>query len=65
MTAGDEVLGIKDVMRIAHVSQTTALRWVQGSLPDTPPLPATRIGRQWRVLKSDLLASLGPVGRKA
>jgi hypothetical protein len=53
-----EVLTIEDVMRIAQISETTALRWVKGTLPDTPRLPAVRIGRQWRVRRSVLMEQL-------
>jgi hypothetical protein len=54
-------LTIKDIMRIAKISESTARRWVKGRLPDTPPLPARRIGRQWRVRESELLEHLNSV----
>jgi len=53
-----EVLTIEDVMRIAHISQATALRWVKGTLPETPRLPAVRIGRQWRIRRGVLMQHL-------
>ena len=63
MSANDflqiEVLTIEDVMRIAQISEATALRWVKGILPGTPQLPAKRIGRQWRIQRHVLLEHLG------
>jgi hypothetical protein len=56
--AQPEVLTIEDVMRIAQISQTTALRWVKGTLPGTPRLPAVRIGRQWRIRRGVLMEHL-------
>lgn len=64
MTIPDEILTISDVMEIARISKTTALEWVKGDLPNTPALPAIRIGRQWRIKKSALLAALGLVETK-
>jgi Helix-turn-helix domain len=55
----DEVLTIQGVMRIAKLSETTALRWVGGKIPKAPYLPAVRIGRSWRIRKSDLLKAIG------
>lgn len=54
----DRIMGIKDIMEKARISQTTALRWVKDQLPDTPSIHAFRIGRQWRVMESDLVKAL-------
>jgi len=45
-----EILTIKDLMEVLHISRSYALRLVQDKL-----IPAHKIARQWRILKADLI----------
>lgn len=46
----NELLTVKEVANYLRVSQVTVWRWCQRDI-----LPATRVGRTWRIRRNDLL----------
>ena len=49
----NELLTVKEVADYMRVSRVTVWRWCQQGL-----IPATRVGRNWRIRRDDLLQQL-------
>ena len=53
-------LSVKEVAALFRISTKTVLRWI-----DAGTLPATKLGRDWRIARSDLKALAAARGNQA